>query len=242
MTLILTESVRDGMQKHAETAYPAECCGLMLGKDLDNGDREVSVFVVCENAKGADEQGHRYHISPGDIMRASQIAEDTGLDVVGVYHSHPDAPAAYSHFDADHALPLWSYLIMACRRCEVTDLSSWRLSDGHYGTPTPLMLPEAIVVPPAAPLTLRDNVKAAAVGGIQGGGPSSGPPKPMSAPPPPDEFLAVQRVLNRQATDRALRRSKGTAAAMGRSPLGSVPGGGYPAYQAPGSRSTLGGM
>lgn len=58
-------------------------------------------------------------------------------------------------------------------------------------------------------------------------------PKPGAAPPPSDDVAAMIRALNKDATDRALRASKGRTAAfsLGR---GSEP------YRAPGSKPVLG--
>lgn len=62
-------------------------------------------------------------------------------------------------------------------------------------------------------------------------------PAPKAAPPPADTTAAIMRALNRDATDRAMRRSKGRTAAFS---LSNGPTPGEP-YRAAGSKSLLGG-
>jgi hypothetical protein len=63
----------------------------------------------------------------GTIRHA--IAKELRLEVVGWYHSHPDAPARPSEFDREHAWPWYSYIIVSVQRREPCDTTSWRLRD-----------------------------------------------------------------------------------------------------------------
>ena len=89
------------MQRHAEQAYPHECCGVLIGK-LEGGTRVVSDHVPCTNAHQATPQ-HRYNIAPKELIAAQKRAREQGLDIVGFYHSHPDHPARWSTRDLDEA-------------------------------------------------------------------------------------------------------------------------------------------
>ena len=48
---------------------------------------------------------------------------------MGYYHSHPDHPARPSAFDAEHAWPWYSYVIVRVDRGRGADLASWVLDD-----------------------------------------------------------------------------------------------------------------
>ena len=51
------------------------------------------------------------------------------LELIGWYHSHPDAPARPSEFDREHAWPWYSYIIVSVQKGEPRDTTSWRLHD-----------------------------------------------------------------------------------------------------------------
>jgi proteasome lid subunit RPN8/RPN11 len=107
---------------------------------LVHGDgKEVVRLVPAVNRRTDDP--HRYLIAPDDLRRLESEARAAGLDVVGYYHSHPDHPAAPSAFDADHAWPWYSYVIVRIDRGRGADLTSWVLADDR-----PHMLPEPLDV------------------------------------------------------------------------------------------------
>jgi proteasome lid subunit RPN8/RPN11 len=72
---------------------------------------------------------HRYLIAPDDLRRLEAELRGQGLEIVGYYHSHPDHPAAPSAFDAGHAWPWYSYVIVRVDHGRAADLASWMLDD-----------------------------------------------------------------------------------------------------------------
>lgn len=95
---------------HLEHGYPGEAAGLLLG--ADEGDvRTVERVLPVENQFAADQRGRRYMIEPLDMLRAEETADELGLQIVGVYHSHPDHPPRPSQFDLEMAVPWYWYLI-----------------------------------------------------------------------------------------------------------------------------------
>ena len=111
------------IEDHARRAFPRECCGVLLGRD--GPVREVSRVVVIE----AEQKTNRYFVPPEELLRAGREAEAAGLDVVGIYHSHPNCSSQASEYDRRHALPFWSYLIVSCVMGHVASTQSWRLRD-----------------------------------------------------------------------------------------------------------------
>jgi len=69
------------------------------------------------------------------MLRAEQAARAMKLDVIGFYHSHPDHPAAPSDYDREHALPLYSYVIVSVLRGKAEDLTSWELTANRVFEP-----------------------------------------------------------------------------------------------------------
>jgi proteasome lid subunit RPN8/RPN11 len=116
------------IRREGEKAYPNECCGVLLGQLLEDDSRRVEHILPIDNKREEAEQYHRFEIQPEDYMRAEKEARSQGRDVLGFYHSHPDHPAKPSGFDQDHALPFYSYIIVAVENGRSAALTSWELT------------------------------------------------------------------------------------------------------------------
>ena len=138
MTLRLPDALAEEIRRHGEAAYPAECCGALIGR-VDGDAKEVVKLATAVNRRTDDP--HRYLIAPDDLRRLEREVGAAGLEIVGYYHSHPDHPAAPSRFDADHAWPWYSYLIVRVDRGRGAELASWVLDDAQ-----PVMHPEPLDV------------------------------------------------------------------------------------------------
>src|SRR5688572_19031863 len=128
MLIITRNAVRD-IQAHAERGYPLEICGFLVGSsgregrsvreawpvrnawEEDAGGREALDQLAPESgeASGARWQDagseRRFLVSPDDILAQMKRARDAGLELVGVYHTHPNHPAVPSEFDRSAAWP-----------------------------------------------------------------------------------------------------------------------------------------
>ena len=138
MTLRLPGALADEIRRHGEAAYPGECCGAMVGR-AEGAAKEVLRLSPAVNRRTDDP--HRYLIAPDDLRRLERQVREAGQEIVGYYHSHPDHPARPSAFDAEHAWPWYSYLIVRIDRGRGADMASWVLDDER-----PLMLPEPLDV------------------------------------------------------------------------------------------------
>lgn len=112
-------------------AYPHECCGFIYGKLLDDGNKTAESIEAVNNSFDESEQYHRYMISPEDMMRAELYARKHGLDIIGFYHSHPDCAAIPSGYDRNHALPVYSYVIISVVDRIAADVQSWILCEDN---------------------------------------------------------------------------------------------------------------
>jgi proteasome lid subunit RPN8/RPN11 len=133
MTLYVTEEARAAIAQHGERGYPNEICGMLLGKDSDT-HRVISAVLPVENTFEADEQYHRFLIGPQDMFKAEREARRQRLDVLGVYHSHPNEAARPSVYDRDHAAwTTWSYIIVSVRAGQAAEMRAWSLHEDRSG-------------------------------------------------------------------------------------------------------------
>jgi proteasome lid subunit RPN8/RPN11 len=124
----------EAIRSHGEEAFPNECCGFMLGKA--NGDlRNVAELMRAENDREDEAKYNRFLITPDAFMRGEKTAREKGLDIIGFYHSHPDAPARPSQYDLDHAWPWYSYVIVSIKAGKADVMTSWVLREdrGAFG-------------------------------------------------------------------------------------------------------------
>lgn len=104
----------DVMVSHARSTYPNECCGAMLGSV--DGDRKcVQVAVALQNAF-AGEQGAFYQLRPEDLIKADAEARRLGMDLVGIFHSHPDCDAYFSKTDLENSCPWYSFVVLSIQK------------------------------------------------------------------------------------------------------------------------------
>ena len=110
----IDKSAWDVMVSHAEAKFPNECCGAMIGKAGDEA-KHVTAAVPLENAyDGA--QGARYELRPEDLLAADRSARAAGLDLIGIFHSHPDCDAYFSKTDLENSCPWYSFVVLSIKQ------------------------------------------------------------------------------------------------------------------------------
>lgn len=113
---------------HGEDAYPEEGAGFLLGYD-DGEQRHVAQIFITENAREDEARHNRYLVSPNEYLQAEIAAELMGLNLIGVFHSHPDHPNRPSEFDREWAQPFFSYVITSVNEGKAIESCSWRLAE-----------------------------------------------------------------------------------------------------------------
>jgi proteasome lid subunit RPN8/RPN11 len=121
--LQLTRRTWAEMVGHAYDGLPDEACGLLAGPP---GTNRCTAFYPCRNAA---ESSRVYTVDPKDHLRADRDAEDRGLEIIGVMHSHTHTEAYPSPTDVAQAPdPGWHYVIVSLR-AEAPTLRSYRIVD-----------------------------------------------------------------------------------------------------------------
>lgn len=150
MAIYLSPEHQLAMQTHAEAAYPEECCGLLLGQIQYSDppikivsevramrniwDKEAALnFQLPSGSDPSSQAEHgvskidRYSIDPQEMLEVQQKAMECSLEIIGIYHSHPNARALPSAFDEAIAWSLYSYAIVSVFQGKTDDLQSWLL-------------------------------------------------------------------------------------------------------------------
>jgi proteasome lid subunit RPN8/RPN11 len=142
MTLVLPLVLLRQIWEHGQAHYPEEGAGLLLGRVRD-GQRLAERLMLLGNSFEATARGRRYRLSTSDLITAEDEADRLGLDILGVYHSHPDHPPRPSEYDREWALPSYSYVITSVHSGDAVESRSWRLTDDRSA-----MVEEELVILP----------------------------------------------------------------------------------------------
>jgi proteasome lid subunit RPN8/RPN11 len=93
--LILTDSHWQEMLAYVDGQAPLEACGLLAGRN----DRVEKVIIVRNQA----ESPVRFVMDPYEQLRAFDSIESNGLELLGIFHSHPAGPETVSATDIAEA-------------------------------------------------------------------------------------------------------------------------------------------
>lgn len=121
------------LHHHLEAAYPQEGCGLMLGT-LENTTFQIHQIIPTTNVWNHPEDADRslrdrYEIDPREMLAAMKTARLNNLEIVGIYHSHPDHPASPSECDRTLAWSEYIYVICRVDSSSVSATTAWQLDD-----------------------------------------------------------------------------------------------------------------
>ena len=95
MQLILTKAQRQSLTTEAINKKPNESCALLFGKK-DNDKITITEIYPAENI---EKSPRNFTISNEQLIQGYKIAEDKGLEVIGIFHSHPDSEPYPSETD-----------------------------------------------------------------------------------------------------------------------------------------------
>lgn len=123
--LELPPALRLQLRRWARDGHPHEICGLLVGRAGHDATRVTRVTRGRNLA--ADRLRDRYLLDPEHFLAVDSVARRDGLEIVGVWHTHPDHPARPSPTDREAAWEAFSYLILSVTRDGVSAEAAWRL-------------------------------------------------------------------------------------------------------------------
>src|SRR5271156_4255575 len=116
----IEKSAWDTMVSHAVKTFPKECCGVMLGSD-----GVVREAVPVPNSYTGPQEDF-FVMDPQDLQRADRRARADGMEVLGVFHSHPDCDAYFSKRDLENSCSWFSYVVLSVKDGRFNHAASYR--------------------------------------------------------------------------------------------------------------------
>ena len=89
--IILKQSDKKLLAQYSENQKPNEACAILFGKD-----NQVLDIFLTENI---EESPLNFTISNEQLIEGYNIAEKKKMDVIGIFHSHPNSDAFPSNTD-----------------------------------------------------------------------------------------------------------------------------------------------
>lgn len=122
----IPKAVVAAIGRHARESFPEECCGFLIGQA-----KEPRRIVEARRAKNVAEEnrGRRYRVDPLELLHADEDARARRLDLIGIYHSHPNHPAIPSEYDTAQAASWYTYIIQGVVEREPRELTAWRFDE-----------------------------------------------------------------------------------------------------------------
>jgi proteasome lid subunit RPN8/RPN11 len=121
--LKLGHGIAEAIRRHGRSTYPDECCGALIG----TGETvEHATPLPNTTEEGAR---RRFLVRPADYKQAESDAKRFKGELLGFYHSHPDAPSKPSQYDLEHAWPFFWYVIVSVEQGVPKQMTVWRLVD-----------------------------------------------------------------------------------------------------------------
>ena len=77
----IPKTIYQGMLDHARKEWPLECCGILSGKE--------KIVQKAFKLKNSEESPVRYSMSPQDQLKVYEEMEKESMEMVAIYHSHP---------------------------------------------------------------------------------------------------------------------------------------------------------
>jgi len=93
--ILIPDSFLADLMQHANEESPYEACAILLGNTDEETWQTTEIFL----AENIDKSEINFTISNEQLLEGYKRAEEKGLDIVGIFHSHPKSEAAPSDTD-----------------------------------------------------------------------------------------------------------------------------------------------
>lgn len=122
--LYLSRSHVDSMIAYTDACAPEEGCGLLAGVD-----RKVEITILITN------QSHspvRYNMEPRELVKAFFDIDKLGMELLAIFHSHPNGPSTPSPTDLTGYLYPKARMVILSKETGIWRLKGFKISDGNF--------------------------------------------------------------------------------------------------------------
>jgi proteasome lid subunit RPN8/RPN11 len=122
----LARDVAAEILSHARSKPDEECCGLLAGR--------CGVLTRALPALNAAEQrATSFEIAPKELFHIIREIRVAGLELLGIYHSHPNGDNQPSARDIERAYyPDAAYFILSAHANALKPIRAFSIRDGHW--------------------------------------------------------------------------------------------------------------
>lgn len=129
----IEESAYRKVIHHAQAAWPLECCGALLGTRRDGLPRVLEALPTTDHETRTT--SNRFQISARDLVEFQARADRMQQEILGFYHSHPEAPPTPSQADLDGAMWTDSFtMIVSVTEDGCVEVGNYRLTGDSLAT------------------------------------------------------------------------------------------------------------
>jgi len=122
--LHLTQNQAAEMTSHAESCAPEEGCGLLAGRD---STVELTILITNQIHSPV-----RYNMEPRELINALYKIEESGLELLASFHSHPEGPVTPSESDVrEYAYPE-TFMLILSKEMDLWKINGFKIVDGTY--------------------------------------------------------------------------------------------------------------
>ncbi|MFH1854698.1 MAG: M67 family metallopeptidase [Candidatus Omnitrophota bacterium] len=119
----INRDFKKALIEHSKDGFPNEVCGLLAGKN----NRVERIYRM----RNADKSTTSFFMDPQEQLKVMKEMRASGLDFIGVYHSHPETKAYPSAHDVELAFyPEVSYVIVSLKDNDNPDICSYKIIEG----------------------------------------------------------------------------------------------------------------
>lgn len=127
--LKIPDNIFEQMLEHAKAEAPVEACGILAGK---NG--QIEKFYKMTNT---DQSSDHFMMAPKEQFSVVKDIRAAGLEILAIYHSHPETPARPSQEDIKLALtPDVIYVILSLKDKNIPDVKGYFVNDSEVAEVT----------------------------------------------------------------------------------------------------------
>jgi len=121
--LSLTKEQVSEIVKHSKEELPNEACGILAGKD----GKVEKIYRMMNK----DKSRTSFFMDSQEQLKVIKEIRLSGLDFIGIYHSHPETKAYPSAHDVELAFyPEVSYVIVSLKDGDNPDICSFKIVEG----------------------------------------------------------------------------------------------------------------